>query len=242
MTQRNAEHGRDDDGGQQEFTRLPQHAGAIREDEGAKDIAWRLLWQPQQRGKQNLFRLTTQHFEYRCAFDALFLEDFPEHWRFKNPSRIHRPNGDHYDADKEGDAPPPDQELVSRQPTENKDRRVRQEEPGGGAKLWPGGDEAAMLAGPCPFHREQHRTAPFPADPNALDQTDECQQNGAPDADAGITWHQVQRQWSRSRLSAGCDQRRLAADPIPEMAEDRGPDWPPDKPDEEHAKRLEHAN
>ena len=172
----------------------PQHRRAIREDEGAKDIAGRLLRHPQQRRKQHLFRLTTQHFEHRYAFDALFLEDLLEHRRFKNPKPDPQTDADHDDADEERNAPSPDQELVARQPTEKKHRRVRQEQPGGGAELWPGGDEAAMLVGLRPFHREQHRTAPFAADPNALDQTDECQQNGAPDADAVIAWHQVPRQ------------------------------------------------
>ena len=153
------DYGRDDDGEQQEFTRLPEHAGAIREDEGAKDIAWRLLWHPQQGGKQNLSRLTTQDFEDRCAFDALFLEDLSEHGVSKNPKPDPQTDGDHYDADEEGDAPSPDHELVSRQPTENKDRRVRQKEPGRGAKLWPGGDEARDVCWSVPI---PSRAAPQP--------------------------------------------------------------------------------
>ena len=40
--------------------------------------------------------------------------------------------------------------------------------------------------------------------PNALDQTDECQQNGAPDADASITGHRAPNGNGReSLLSAG---------------------------------------
>src|SRR3954454_10624456 len=93
----------------------------------------------------------------------------------------------------------------------------------------------------CPFHREQHRTAPFPADPNALDQTDKCQQNGAPDTDAGIARHESHGNGREACYQQGGDQRRLAADAVPEVAEYRRPDWPPDKPDEEHAKRLEDA-
>ena len=48
-----------------------------------------------------------------------------------------------------------------------------------------------MLVGLGPFHREQHRAAPFAADTDALDQADERQKNGAPDADAVVARHKA---------------------------------------------------
>ncbi len=40
----------------------------------------------------------------------------------------------------------------------------------------------------------------------------------------------------------GRDQGRLATDAVAPMAEDRRPDRPPDKADEENGERLEHAD
>jgi hypothetical protein len=135
--------------------------------------------------------LTPKHFENRHALYALLFDDLLEDGRFKYPKPDPKPNAHHDDAEEERDPPSPDQELIPRQPAEAQNRRVRQEQPRWRAELGPGADEAAVFVGLGPFHCQQNRAAPFAADADALDQTNQRQENSAPDADAVIgcgTW------------------------------------------------------
>ena len=114
----------------------------------------------------------------------------------------------------------PDSELNSEH------REVGQEQSGRHAELRPGRDEAAMLVGPRPFHRQQHRAAPLAADADALDEAQQRQQDRAPDADAVIGRHQRDQKRGDAHQHQRGDQRRLAAEAIALVAEDRRADRP----------------
>ena len=42
----------------------------------------------------------------------------------------------------------------------------------------------------CPFHRQQHGASPLAADADTLDEAEQRQQHGAPDADLLVGWHE----------------------------------------------------
>jgi hypothetical protein len=101
------------------------------------------------------------------------------------PSRIHKD-----DRERERDAPAPRQEFVARPGAERKDREIRQQQPARHAELRPRGHQTALTVGTRPFHREQHRAAPFAADADALDHAQHGQKHRAPDADGRVSGHE----------------------------------------------------
>ena len=155
------------------------------------------------------------------------------------PSRIHSPIPTMMMLRKNGMRQPQYQELVAGQPAEHQHREIGEKQPRRRAELRPRRDKPAILVGSRPFHRQQHRAAPFAADPDSLDQADDGQQNGAPDADAGVGRHETNRKGGEPGHQQGRDQGRLAADPVALMTEYRSTDRPPDKTDEENAERLQ---
>jgi hypothetical protein len=50
-----------------------------------------------------------------------------------------------------------------------------------------------MSIGFRPFHRQQHRAAPFTADADALDEAQHDHDDGAPDTDLRVAGHQGNR-------------------------------------------------
>ena len=99
-----------------------------------------------------------------------------------------------------------------------------------------------MLVGARPFHREQHRAAPFAADADTLDQADDGQDHSAPDADLLVARDEANGKRRKAGHQQCRDQRRLATYPVAEMAEDRGADRSADKTDEVDGERLQHAD
>jgi hypothetical protein len=133
-------------------------------------------------------------------------------------------------------------ELVAGNRAEHQHRQVRQQQPRRPAELRPRGDEAAMLVRARPFHRQQHRTAPFATDSDPLDKADDRQDDGAPDADRLVTRDKTDRKGRKPRDQEGCDQRRLAADAVAVMAEDCRADWPGDEANCINGKGLQHPD
>src|SRR6516162_11562768 len=86
------------------------------------------------------------------------------------PSRIHNPTPTMTMLIRNGMRQPHTRNWSPRKPAEDQHGQISQEEPGRRPELRPGGDKAAMLVGSRPFHRQKHRTSPFAADPDALDQ------------------------------------------------------------------------
>ena len=125
---------------------------------------------------------------------------------------------------------------------ERQHREVGEEQPGGHAELRPRGDEAAIGIALGPFHGQQHRAAPLAADPDALDEAQDGQQDRTPDSDLVVGRNERDREGRDAHQQQGRDQRRLAADAIAVVAEDRGADRPRDEPDRVDAERLQRAD
>jgi hypothetical protein len=186
--------------------------------------------------------LAFDHFKNRHLLQPIGFYQRRKDRGLENAEADPKPDGDHDQAQVKRDTPAPGQKPVAGNGAERQHRKVRQEQPGRAAELRPRGDEAAMLVGSRPLHREQHRTAPFAADPDALYQAQHHQNNGGPEADLIVGWHQTHRECRKAGQQQGCDQRRLAADAVVVMAEDRGADRPRNEADEIDAERLEGAD
>jgi hypothetical protein len=102
------------------------------------------------------------------ARDPLIRDHLPEDRRLEDAEPDPQPDPDHDEAQPEGDAPPPTEKLIARHLAERQDREVGEEETGRPAKLRPGREEPPIFAGARPFHRQQHRAAPFAADADPL--------------------------------------------------------------------------
>ena len=83
-----------------------------------------------------------------------------------------------------------------------------------------------------PFHGQQHRAAPFAADADALQRAQDGQDHRAPDADRLVGRHKGDQERRDAHEQQRRDQRRLAADAVAVMAEDRRADRPGDEADE----------
>jgi hypothetical protein len=90
-----------------------------------------------------------------------------------------------------------------------------------------------------PFHRQQHRSAPFAADADALNHPQHRQDDGAPDPDRLVGGYEGDQKGRNAHAQQGGDQRRLAADPIAVMAEDRSADRTADEADEIGSERRQ---
>src|SRR6185312_11118812 len=113
------------------------------------------------------------------------------------------------------------QELLTGHLAEGEHRQIGEEEPARYTELRPGGDEAARLVIARPFHGHQHRAAPFATDADALDETEDREQHGAPDSDLLIRRNQRHGEGGKPHQQKRSYQRGLAADAIAVMSENR---------------------
>src|SRR3984957_6288217 len=97
-------------------------------------------------------------------------QQFGEHRRLHDAEPDVEADADQYAAERERDPPPPGETLLTGHLTEAENREIGEEKSARNAKLRPGGDEPARLVATRPFHRHQHRTAPFAADADTLDE------------------------------------------------------------------------
>ena len=157
------------------------------------------------------------------------------------PRRIHRPMPIRTMLSRNGTRQPqamksaPDQALNARITRLDRNRPARH------AELRPGGDEAAAVMGARPLHGDQHRAAPFAADADALQGAQDGQDDGAPDADGVVAGHEGDQERGDAHQQQRGDQRRLAADAVAVMAEDRRADRAADEADEIGAERRQRA-
>jgi hypothetical protein len=96
-----------------------------------------------------------------------------------------------------------------------------------------------MLAAARPFHRQQHRAAPFAADADALNRAQYGQDDAAPNADRIVRGHEGDQESRDAHEHEGRDQRRLAANTVAVVAEDRSTHRPRCEADEVGAKSQE---
>ena len=95
---------------------------------------------------------------------------------------------------------------------------------------------------PRPFHRQQYRAAPFAADAHSLDEADDGQDDGAPDADLVVGRDEADGEGCQAGQQKGRDQRLLAADAIAVVAEDHRSDRAGDETDAVDGECFQHAH
>jgi hypothetical protein len=143
-------------------------------------------------------------------------------------------------AEEERDEPAPAEELVLREGREGAERDGRQNQPGGGARLRPASGEAALVLGGV-LDRHQHRSAPLPADREALDQAEDHEQHRGENTDLCVARQQTDRDRRRAHPDEAVDQHRLAADLVTEVTEHDSADRPGEEPGREGAERGDRA-
>ncbi len=115
---------------------------------------------------------------------------------------------------------------------EGEHREIRQEQAARHAELRPGRYQAALAVVTRPFHRQQNGPTPFAADADALKHPQHRQDNRAPDADRFVGRNECNQEGGDAHAQQRCNQRRLAADAVSIVAEDRCADRAPYKADE----------
>jgi hypothetical protein len=96
----------------------------------------------------------------------------------------------------------------------------------------------AIVIGARPFHREQYGAAPFSAHADALDEAQDGEKDGAPNADAFVCGHQGDRESGKAHEHQGRNQGGLAPDAIAVMAENCSSHGPRHEADRVDAERL----
>ena len=172
------------------------------------------------------------------AFSIFFLvQDFLEYRRLEDAEPDPQANSDQDNRERERYAPAPGQEVIAGPGAESQDREIRQQQATWHAELRPGRNQPALVLRARPFHRQQHRATPLAADANALDHPKDGQQNRAPDANRGVGRYESDGEGRQAHAHKRGDERRLAANAIAVMAEDRRADWPSDKADKIRSER-----
>ena len=176
------------------------------------------------------------------AFSIFFVSSkLLEHRRFEDAEPDPQADADQDDAEQERHAPAPGREIGARPGAEPEDHQVRQEQAGRHAELRPRCNQPAAAMAARPLHRDQHRAAPFAADADALQHAQHGQDDRAPDADRCVARHEGDQERGDAHQHQRGDQRRLAADAVAIMPEDRGADRPADEADEVGAERRERS-
>ena len=165
------------------------------------------------------------HFCDRCPLDPPPCGCRAKIGVSRMPRRDLETDADQRQAQDERDAPAPHEELISRQRARGQDGKVGCKETGRDAELGPRRYEAAMLFDCRPFHGHQHRPTPFAADPDALDESQQRQHDCAPNADAGVRWHEADQNVATPismRVAINVDLRPMRSPKWPKIAAPTG--------------------
>ncbi len=229
-------------GVEQEIARHLQRADPVGKDERREDVERRLLGEAHEGREDDLLGMLNDHRKHGLTLDLLLGQEFREDRGLENAEADIETNADEDDAERERNPPTPGDELVAGELAERQKGEVGEEQAAGYAELRPRRDEAARAVRARPFHRQQHRAAPLAADPDALNKAQEGQDDRAPDADRLIARDEGDDEGGDAHQHEGRDQRRLAADAVAIVAEDRRTDRPRGKAgaiDEERVQRSD---
>jgi hypothetical protein len=166
---------------------------AVGKDEGGEDVERRLLAHAREGAEQHFGEVAAQHLDERLALDPLLFQDLAEHRRLQDAEPDPEADRHQHDAEQERHPPAPGGEGVPGDGAEGEHREIGEEQAGRHAPLRPGGDEATVLVGARPLHREQHRAAPLAAHADPLQEAQDGEDDRAPDADARIGRHDAHR-------------------------------------------------
>src|SRR5207244_943143 len=142
-------------------------------------------------------RLPLYDLDNRGLFDSPRVQELPEHRCLKDAEPNPQTDPNENDGKRERDPPAPGSKLIARPSAERQYRKIGQEETAWDAELRPRGHQAALTMMARPFHRQKHRTAPFPADTNPLNHAQNGQYYCTPDPDHLVGGHKGNQE--------GCD-------------------------------------
>ena len=162
-----------------------QHLLPVGKDERQSDISWRLLTSARQSRQNDLLGLPLDYLLDRHPLDSILRNQSLERRRFQDAQPDVKPHCHHYDAEHERYPQPQTRNWSPESQLKNNTARLASKRPPGPPNC--GADEAAMLVGARPFHRQQNRTAPFAADTDPLDEADDGQNDRAPDANRAVS-------------------------------------------------------
>ena len=176
-------------------------------------------------------RMTLEH---AVAADLLLLHLGPRRLEDRRLGHLGADDvADHDDdgGEPESDAPAPGQEALRRQghghdPEHHRGQQVAHRN----RRLRPGGPEAAAAVRAVLGH-QHHGTAPFPTQREALDEAQRHQQDWSPDADRGEGGQAAHQHGGRADHENGGLQRLLAAQLVPDVAEDHAAQRPGNEAD-----------
>ncbi len=126
-----------------------------------------------------------------------------------------------YGTEQERNPPTPGAKLLIVQAHgQGQEQPVGRQEADGGPQLGEHAEPGALALGRV-LGGEQRRAAPFTAQPQALAETQHAQQDRRPGANAGVAGQHADEGGAHAHQQQGRHQRRLAPDPVAEMAEQR---------------------
>src|SRR6516164_7388933 len=218
--------------GQDQIARHVQRLDPIGKYERGEDIERRLLGHAQQRRQDDLLRLFPADFEDGRLLDLVVSQDLLENGCLQNAEADPQTDAHQNDGERKRNSPAPGVELVARHLAECENGKVGQKQTAWHAELRPGCHQPSFAVGARPFHGKQHRSTPFAADTDALYHPQYRQEDRAPDADTRVGRHKSDKESRNAHAQEGSDQRRLSADTVPVVTEDRGPDGTADETNE----------
>src|SRR6266550_2434089 len=214
----------------------------IGENVGREEIERSLLGQPQESRLQDLPPVATNDLGHGSRFDLPLVEKPLEERSLEHPQPDIQADSHQQDAEVERHPPAPGgKPFRTGDVTHDVESTVRQHQPDGDTELRPAGPETALTT-MSPLHRHQHRAAPFAADADPLDETQDDEEESAPDANRRIGRDEADEEGGDAHQQQRGDQCRLAADAVAVVAEDRRPDRPGNKPDGVNHKDVEGRN
>ena len=147
-------------------------------------------------------------------FDAVFGEQAPEGGGLEDPEPDIEPTATMMMLSMNGIRQPHTRNWSPEIAAEHEHREIRQQQSGRAPNCGHDGNETTVGVRSRPFHRQQHRAAPFAADADALDEAKDGQENGAPDADTGIGRNEAHRKGCKAGHQQRRDQCPLAPDAV----------------------------
>ena len=182
-----------------------------------------------------------EHLEDRDLGDAVLLLDGLEGGALHDAEADPHGGGDQGDAQEEGDAPAPRQELLlAHQLGAQEEDDVGQDDAGRDAHLGRCAVEALLALGRV-LGGHEDGAAPLAADADALEEAQGHEQDRGPDADGVVVGQQADADGGRAHEQQRGDQHRLAAGLVTEVAHDHAAEGAGDEADREGGERGEGA-
>src|SRR5207237_8161204 len=133
------------------------------EHERGEDVEGRLLGQTDQRRQDDLLGMAPEHLEHGLLYDLFRGDQAAEDRRLDDAEADPQSDEDEQQAQQEGNAPAPIDEVGTRDEAEDQNRQVGEQQAGRYAELGPAGVEGTPAVA-AQLHGGQHHDAPSTAD------------------------------------------------------------------------------